>query len=196
MALVNQVAFGTRSYTPFEGMSEQQRLWNSVPRGMVRFANQDALTAKPINDDYNLQITCALPLGFAYVFSSMSFSIQSDVATDFNAVAKVRVFNGLAHVAPDNTQSAVVDMSNYNDGGTLDPFRVANFSLGSIREWFPNPIWAPPGAAGMNFILNYDNGADPAGAAGIIEFFCSLYQYELNQAVRFPLNNPIPVGIR
>lgn len=196
MALVNQVVSGVRAYVPLEGMSEAQRLVSAAPRGLVRFSFTAALTAKPINDDYNLQITCSLPLNFAYVLSSMSYSIQVDTATDFNAVAKVRVFNGLAHLPPGNTQSLPLDMSNYNDAGTGAPERIANFSLGELRSWFPNPIWAPANASGMSFILNHDNGADPAAAAGLINFFATFYQYELNQAVRFPLNFPFPVGVR
>ncbi len=196
MAVVTQTVTPVRSYSPFEGMNEAQRLVTAVPRGLVRFDSEVALTAKPVNDSYDLQFTCSLPAGFAHVCSSLNFEIAVDTATDFDAVASGRVFNGLANVPPGNTQFATFAMSNVPDLVANDPKRILNFSLGSLREWFPNPIVKSPGAAGHSFLLNYHNSAAAVQAAGLLSFHLNVYQYELNQAVRFPLNFPIPVGIR
>ncbi len=168
----------------------------AVPRGLVRFDFETALLAKPVNDSYDLQLTCSMPAGFAYVVSALSFEIAVDTATDFDAVCQGRVFNGLANVPPSNTQFATFAMSNVPDTVANDPKRILNFSLGSLREWFPNPMVRSAAALGSSFILNYHNSAAAVQAAGLLSFHLNLYQYELNQAVRYPLNSPFPVGIR
>lgn len=195
MATVTQNVSGIRTYQPFEGMSELQRMANGVPRGLVRFVTTSALTAKPVNDVINLQITCSLPPAFAYVVSAINFMITVDTATDWNPTARFRAFDGMPNAAPNNTQNAVFSMANYDNASVNDDRRILTFQFGGIREWFPNPVYAPPGGF-PSLILNYDNAAAAVQAAGTMSFALTCYQYELNQAVRYPLNSPIPVGIR
>lgn len=177
-------------------MSERARMYNAVPRGMIRFSAIKVLSAKPINDDMNVNITSSLPPNFGYVFSYMFFELECDTATDWNATARFRMFNGIPNASVPNDQVAVVNMSNYNDAGTSDPKRIADMSLGDLGKRFPTPVWRTRDAAGMSAIVNYANGADPAQAAGLIEFHMAFYQYDLTQVVRFPLNFPLPVGNR
>jgi len=196
VAVVTQAISPARTYSPFEGMSEQQRLYNAVPRGLVRFAATNALTAKPVNDSIDFQATCSLPDGFAYIVSSLSFDIRVDTATDWDANCTVIGFNTLPNSIPGNNQIAVFAMSNIPQDVAEDPRRTLNYSLGDIRTWFPQPLVKPPGATGMSMLLQYHNSAAAVQAAGQITFNLAAYQYELNQAVRFPLNSPFPVGIR
>lgn len=196
MAVVTQTVTPTRTYQPFEGMTEAARLWSAVPRGMLHFDAEVSLTAKPINDSYDLQVTSSLPDGFAHVFSSMSVQLVVDTASDLDAVATVRVFNGLPSAAPANTQFAAVTMTEVPSTVALGPSRILSYSLGDLREWFPGPIVRHTGAAGLSILFNTHNSAAAAAAEGAIFFHLSVYQYELNQAVRFPLNFPIPVGRR
>ncbi len=177
-------------------MSEAVRLVTAVPRGLIRFDTETSLTAKPVNDSYDLQLTCSLPNGFAYVLSQLSFRISVDTASDFDAVASGRVFNGLPNVPTTNTQYAAFNMSSVPDTVANDPTRVLDYSLGSLNDWFPGPIVRSAEAIGHSFLLNYHNSAAAVQAAGSIFFHMSVYQYELNQAVRYPLNFPLPVGIR
>lgn len=196
MAVVTQGVTPSRTYSPFEGMSESQRIVTSVPRGLVRFHASEALDAKPINDILNLTITCSLPDNFAYVISHLSFEIAVNKATDFNATCRFRIFNGLPNVAIGNNQAAVFNMSNYDDGAVTDGRRILDFSLGGVRDWYPTPIVKTQGAIGHSGILQYTDDVATAAAAGTLEFSLSFYQYDLTQAVRYPLNFPFPVGVR
>ncbi len=195
MATVAQNVTPLITYTPFEGMSEPQRLQNAVPRGMVRFFSNDALAAKPVDDDIVLNITGSLPPNFAYVISNLNFQIAVDRVADWDANCNFRIFNGLPNALPGNEQWATFGFSSFVLS-SLTNRRVLNFSTGSIREWFPNPIWRTQGAAGISFTLLAGNDVATVQAAGTMFFTASFYQYDLTQAVRFPLNFPIPVGIR
>ncbi len=194
MALVTQTVTPSRAYAPFEGLSEAQRLVSSVPRGMVRFAAEIASTAKPINDDYQLNITGSLPGGFAYVLSSLSFQLQADTSSGFENAVRFRLKNCIPGADP-SSEIAIFELDSFILKNVSDEQRILNYRLGSLREWFPQPLFSQPGLP-MSFTLDASNGADPAMAAGTMFFHAAFYQYELNQAVRFPLNSPIPVGIR
>lgn len=196
MAVVTQAPQVRVDYSPFEGMNEASRLWSAVPRGLLRFNSITALAAKPVNDSIDLTFTCSLPSGFAYVLSTLSFEIGVDTASDWDAVARGRVFNGLPNAPIGNIQVAPFAMSNVPNTVAGDPQRVLNFSLGCLGDWYSGVIVRPPAAVGHSFILQYHNSAAAVQAAGTISFNLSVYQYELNQAQRFPLNFPTPVGRR
>lgn len=196
MAVVTQGVTPDRTYSPFEGVTEAVRLVTAVPRGLVRFNSQLALAGKPVNDSVDLTFTCSLPSAFAYVVSSLSFSIAVDTASDWDAVCRFRGFNTLPSVAPGNDQVSVFAMSTYPGTVAQDPSRVLDFSLGEVRPYFPQPLVRSQGAAGMSLILNYHNSAAAVGGTSVVDFNLAVYQYELNQAVRYPLNFPLPVGIR
>lgn len=196
MAVVTQGVTPTRFYSPFEGMSEAQRLVTSVPRGLVRFHSDAALSAKPVNDSIDLTITCSFPNGFAYVLSALSFELQVDTATDWDVRARGTVFNGLPNVAPGNNQPAIFEMANVPSTAAGDPRRILAYGAGALRDWFSGVIVKSPQAVGHSFILQYHNSAAAVQAAGTMSFNLTCYQYELNQAVRFPLNWPFPVGPR
>jgi len=195
VALVTQTITPTRLFSPFEGMSEAQRLVSSVPRGMLRFFSDEAVDAKPVNDDLLINITGSLPPSFAYVLSSMSYQIQVDRAVDFDALARFRIFNGLPNGVPGNEQVALFNFTSLSSGVGVQE-KILEYSRGALREWYPQPLVRTQGAAGISFTLRITNGNNTVQAAGTQFFNCAFYQYELNQAVRFPLNSPFPVGIR
>ncbi len=178
-------------------MSEAQRLVTAVPRGLVRFFSDEAVDAKPVNDDLVVNITGSLPAGFAYVISSLSFLLNVDTASNFFALTRFRIFNGLPNGTPGNEQVATFNLADVTpQSGVFANERILDFSLGSVREWYPQPLVLTQGAAAMSFTFQYFNANNNVQAAGTQFFNCAFYQYELNQAVRFPLNSPFPVGIR
>jgi len=178
-------------------MSEAQRLTNSVPRGMVRFESHNiALAAKPVNDQIVVNITGSLPDNFAYILSALSYQIAVDTASDWDAVAKFRIFNGIPNVPPANEIWSVYNFELVPVQSAAVDQRILGYEFGSPRDWFPNPIWRNTLADGLSFTLNTGNGAAAVGAAGLMFFNCAFYQYDLTQAVRYPLNAPFPVGVR
>jgi len=184
-----------RTYSPFEGMTEAQRLVTAVPRGLVRFFSNVALDAKPVNDTIILNITGSLPSGFAYIQSSLSFEFRCDRAGDWDGSTRYRIFNGLPVGVAGNEQVATFAMASHFLSTTVNS-RILHFQQGTIRDYFPQPLVQTKGALGMSFTLEAGNDVATAQAAGTMFFNAAFYQYELNQAVRFPLNFPIPVGAR
>lgn len=195
MAIVTQDVTPANSYTPFEGMPENVRLLNGVPRGLVRFEADIALTAKPVNDSMILNITSGLPTNFAYVLCSLSFQIQVDRATDWHTNLRFRMFNGLPAASAGNEQISVFNFEFYAPGSGVTAQRILDYSKGDIRTWYPNPLW-PKRAEPMSFTLQAGNVAATVQAAGTMLFHAAFYQYDLTQALRYPLNSPLPVGIR
>ncbi len=197
MATVTQDVSPSRSYSPFEGMSEARRLTTAVPRGMVRFFSDEAVDAKPINDDLVINITGSLPQNFAYIFNSISWNIIVDRAADFFDVMRFRIFNGLPNGTNGSQQVAMFNFTNLSPTAALIANqRVLEFSRGNVSDWYPNVLIPPAPSQAMSFTISAFNAEDAAQAAGTQSFSASFYQYELNQAVRFPLNSPLPVGIR
>lgn len=197
MALVTQNITPVSRYSPFEGMSEQQRLYNSVPRGLLRFFTTEAIDAKPVNDDLLVNITGSLPQGFAYVVSAISWQLTVTTAADFFATVFFRLFNAIPNGEVPNEQVANFNFQDASPSAAIVPAnRILDFERGSLREWFPQPLVQTQGAAGMSFTARAFNPSNTVQPAGTQFFNLSFYQYELNQAVRFPLNSPFPVGIR
>jgi len=196
VAVVTQNEAPGVSYSPFEGLADARRVYTSVPRGILRFDLEVGLDAKPVNDSHDLQITCSFPAGFAYIMSSVAFEIEVDTATDWDANCQSRIFNGLPNSAPGNVQFGTFGMANVPGTVAQDPRRILNFQLGTLSDWYRHPIFRSSGAVGHSFILNYHNSAAAVQGAGSVFFHAACYQYELNQAVRFPLNNPLPVASR
>jgi len=197
VALVTSTLVLTRNYSPFEGMDEATRMRTSIPRGLLRFVSTTAVAAKPVNDDLLVVGTGSLPPGFAYVISSMSWQIIVDRAADFHSTAFFRIFNGLPNGEVPNEQVSMFDFTDQSPTTAIKPnSRILEYSRGCLREWYPQPLVQTKGAAGMSFTVQAFNANNTVQAAGTQFFNCAFYQYELNQAVRFPLNSPIPMGIR
>lgn len=163
---------------------------------MVRFHTNQALAAKPVNDSIDFTLTSSLPPSYAYILSHLSFDIAVDTATDWDAFSRFRIFNGAPGQPVGDSMPSSFVMDNVPDTVANDPHRILSYRGGGIREWYPVPIYRTKSASGLSAILQYHNSAAAVGAAGTIEFSLGFYQYELNQAIRFPLNSPFPVGIR
>lgn len=176
-------------------MPEAQRLVSAVPRGLVRFTTADALAAKPVNDSIDLTLSCSLPPGFAYVLSALAFEIIVDTATDWDPLCRFFIFSGIPNIPVASRQSSAYDMKTVDGVVGADVNRILSFNEGNVRDWYPNPIFRTDSAA-ISAQLQYHNSAAAVGAAGLINFHLSFYQYEINQALRYPLNFPLPVGIR
>ncbi len=161
----------------------------------MRFHSVEAIDAKPINDDLQLDITGSLPIGFAYVFASLSWRMSVDLFGDFLDVVGFRIFNGIPTAPNGNEQWALLNLTDFQRNPSTGT-KTLEYTRGGLREWFPLVLSSPGPSQAMSFTLAVANPADPASAAGTQEFHAAFYQYELNQAVRFPLNFPLPVGVR
>lgn len=196
MAVVTQAVTPDRFYTPFEGMPDAVRLRNGVPRGLFRFFSDQSLAAKPVNDTMVINFTMALPPNFAYTLSKITYMLGVDTASDWEDECIIRAFNTMPNVAPGNEQWTTWGMRLHEPGSTLQNRRVLTYELGTPREFYPTPMWLSEGGVGHSFLLNYANKAAAVQAAGVQFLSLECYQYDLSQAVRYPLNSPLPTTLR
>lgn len=192
MAQVTQDITPLRTYQPFEGISEAARIGSAVPRGIVRFEATPALVLKGINDDLIVNITGSLPLNFAHIVSSMSYGITVDRAADFNAKARFRIFDGIPGGSAGISQLFLLDFLFYSPDGS-EGQAILDVGTNKLREMLPGPIWS---RNAPSFTLQVNNQSNTAQGAGTMFFVIDFYQYDLTQAVRYPLNFPFPVGAR
>ncbi len=192
MANVTDSLSYNESYQPFEKPPDSSALYSLIPRGIRRFWIAEAISAKPINDDYQLFVTATLPVNFAYILRSLNWQISSDVAAAFLSTVVVRMSNHipgqpLGTVEIIHSKSSVMnDANNETTLALQEPVHLNQFA---------GPMWSVHGGS-MTMRVEQANTADPAGAAGFITSHAEFYEYDLSQAQRYYVNTPVPVLTR
>ena len=194
MAIVDTIPTLAISRQPFEKPPQEQTMWSPIPRGMVHFALDGAvLDAKPVNDDQHLRISGVLPSGFAYQFLQIGMTIEQDVAASWQSRPIMRIVNW----TPDASAGlhlvfVLEDSFEFADASAVSAVTV----LRGLGEAGSHPtahqIIFQPGRGAISFSFLAVNETDPAGAAGTVDFLASFLEYDLNQAVRFGLQTPLP----
>ena len=193
MAIVDTIPTVTLTRQPFETPPQVRTMWSLVPRALVHFAvDGAALDAKPINDDQHLRISAVLPAGFAYQFMQIGMSIEQDVAAAWTTRPILRMVNWTPNATHGAHMVLVLELADeFADASAVSPVKVMR-GLAATHPLGRQIIFSS-GVAAISFSLLASNEADPAGAAGTVDFFASFLAYDLNQAVRFGIQSPIPV---
>ncbi len=169
-------------------------MWSPIPRGMLHFALDGvALDAKPEGDQQHLRISGVLPQGFAYQFVQIGMSIEQDVAANWQSRPMMRIVNWTPDtIAGVHLVFVLEDSFEFADAGAVSPVTV----LRGLGEEGSHPlakqIMFQPGRGIMSFSLLAVNEVAAVGAAGTVDFQASFLEYDLNQAVRFGLQTPMP----
>jgi len=148
------------------------------------------LAVKPVNDTILLTISLTLPSGFAYVLNEFHVNIQVDTASDWHGEGQWR----LSQTSPANlgfdyrfpipfilTSQNGVDLA--GRGTRVDPATVTR-----------TPIIPLQGGATQS--VHFVNLAAAVQAAGTVDSVISFWEYDLNQAVYFPIHAPVGVYSR
>ena len=170
-------------------------VWTAIPRGIRRYTLVGAaLTAKPVNDTYELIVSIGWQSNFAHILKGFWAAITQDVALAYDS-GYITITNGLdavpqglqidlptpyvtSHTVPGATEFAVF---RYSDGGNT----------------YPGPLWrGEPANVDPVVTWKVGNRQPAVGAAGTIHMLMEFWEYDLNQAQRFGLNFPIPVQSR
>ncbi len=190
VAVVTQsVAYGS-TYQAFERPPDYLALNSMIPRGVRRFFIDQALDAKPVNDEIELFMTATLPLNFAYLLRSVTFQISVDTAADWETTCLIRMFNAIPN-QPSSTETQAVLMSDVTgsaNGTPSNTIRSAQLDL----SMFTGPFWPTDGNP-ATFRISAFNTAAAVGAAGTIRSHVDFFEYDLTQAQKYYLNTPIPV---
>jgi len=192
VAIVDTIPTLVVSRQPFEKPPQQATIWSHIPRGFLHFAlDGSTLDAKPINDDQHLRISGVLPPGFAYQFVQIGMTIEQDVAASWANRAIMRMVNWTPDaVAGNHLIFSLEDASEFDDASAVSPVTVLRGL--ETRHSLSHQIIFQPARGGISFSLLAVNESDPAGAAGTVDFLASFLEYDLNQAVRFGVQSPVP----
>ncbi len=190
--VTDTIAYGS-TYQALERPPDAFSNYSLVPRGIRRFFIDQAVTAKPVNDEYEQFLTATLPQNFAYLLRSVTWQVAIDTVSDWDNDILMRMFNSIPN-QPGSTEAMgglttlVVPTANQVPTRTL---RADSINL----SMFTGPFWPTDGNA-ASFRITAVNVAAAVGAAGTVRSHVDFYEYDLNQAQRYYLNSPIPVMTR
>lgn len=194
MALVTQTELLTASYVPYERPPQPQTLWTAIPRGLTSFQFSGQLDAKGIGDSALLKIVGILPANFGFVMNDLHWNIDVDVAADWNAKTslKLRTFY---------RGETAVGLTGYWGHGTTVVVKnntVRSLVASSNTEPWPSfPLVSDPGSPGIQWDFQAWNGDTVnAGAIGVLNFWISFWQFDLEQIRKYPINSPLPTHAR
>lgn len=179
------------TYQPYERPPDPATLWTAIPRGLRGFVVElGILTAKPVNDTETLALTATLPANFAYVFAEISLRLSQDRADDWRAEYTM------------NLQSWYQGLTGVSTSFTY-PFQVHGLSLDERANGHQSmdhcpraPMWAPRGSSGILINITAANSKAAAAAAGTLSAYVNFWEFDLEQARKYPINAPIPTHSR
>lgn len=200
MAVVLVSLSATLSRTVFVKPPDMQRQYTAIPRAIVNFnILNGVIDAKPLNDTEELIIGMSLDGNFAYRWIDLNFSLIQDVANDWANRAYVEITNGIRNLVAGATQRHVITLDDLTRIPTPVEMLAARAPAGQSVSDLPRYVIQtnPPGSASSPIItFKATNNNVAAGAAGTCNFYSSFFEYDIEQAEAFPLNNPVTVFLR
>lgn len=180
------------TYLPYERPPQPQTLWTAIPRGLRGFIVElGTLTAKPVNDTETLVLSGILPANFAYVLSEISLTIFQDEADDWQGAYTL------------NLQNWYQGFLGVSTNWTIGFSNIAALGGGSktngrdTLDYLPRgPMWAPRGTSGIQITIQTFNSQAAVAAAGTVSAYINFWEFDLEQARKYPINAPIPVHSR
>lgn len=167
---------------PFIKPPDLQRMYTAIPRALVEFTvNDGVVPLKPVNDQQNVQIAVGLPESFAYRMNDMVVSIRQDKADDWDDGAQLQVTNALR-----GQPLGQVNRHLMNGTLTVTFATITNEKLWSLDR-VPTYIMQtnrPLVTPVVDFRFTNINAT--AAAAGVINFFATFYEYDIEQVEMFP----------
>ncbi len=184
MAIV-LTAFATAfTRVPFLKPPDSIRQFTAIPRATVAFiTNAGVLPLKPINDQQKIQFAPILPTTFAYRLISAGVNVQLGASDDWNQQGELQITNAMRGQELGLTTRHTMDSNNGSTFSTITgnlnyffpPMQMPTFVLQSLRQNV---------AAALDF--RFGNDAAAASAAGVVNFFCFLYEYDIEQVQAYP----------
>lgn len=170
--------------TPFIKPPDLVREFTAMPRAIVNFElTNSVLTAKPVNDQAELIITIQLPVEFAYRWISLNVSVIQDVAFDWNG-SYIEITNGVRGLALGATQRWSTSKQNVDKIPTLNEMWIAFWN----EKVMPTDILQARDGNAVVMTYKASNRNVAVGAAGTANCLFSFYEYDIEQAQRFPLH--------
>jgi len=193
MALdIQTVALVNPESVPFERPTNPVALWTPIPRALFTFHISIQLDAKAATDTALLNLDATFPPGFAYIFADLNLTIRQDRAFEWSLIANLNLQNFFrAH------RDVVALNGNYTVGMASSAIDGSQLTLqqSSFTNPWPKMIMVPTeGTVGiLTRFTAWNANATNAAAVGTIDYWISMYQYDLEQIRKFPINTLLPV---
>ena len=172
---------------PFVKPPDLQRMYTSLPRARVDFVVQDGvIPLKPVNDQQNVQVGVDLPTTFAYRMISSMIAVRQDQAFAWDAFGQLIITNAMRGqplgqdnrhlIASENTREFTTSLSErlyFTNNDTAMP----TYILQSLRTNVA-PV--------VDFRLTNTDAV--AAGAGVLNFFASFFEYDIEQTEAFPVH--------
>lgn len=194
MAVVTVNNTAVFSRTPFIKPPDLDREFTAMPRAVVNFTlpPTTVMTAKPINDQETMIITLPIPAEFVYRLVDVSVTVFQDVADAWQPFGYIEITNGVRGLPLGSVQQHAVTL----DQPLRTVPRVLPFSFWnatSTGRRLPNYLIQAVDGNAPTVTFKAINVATPAGAEGTLNCRFAFFEYDIEQAQRFPLHWPTVV---
>lgn len=186
--MANQLESFTATFdrTPLTKGADWTRLYLPIPRSIVNFTvNAGVIGTKPLNDTQELVVVVNLPIEFAYRMVDLLFTIDQDVAHDWNTRGFFTVINGIRRLPAGQRQRHILVSNEYFG---RSPFvEQSAFTFDQMPRYIFQAVFPkiqPVLAANAN------NLTAAAGAAGELMFYASFLEYDLEQVQNVNMHIP------
>ncbi len=191
MAVVADTISLTPTYQPYERPPDNYALWSAIPRGLRGgFVEAGSLSAKPVNDDQTFQFFLTLSPNYAYVFAEIGLRISQDRATDWDDQYTLNLQNWYqGKLATSISWSFALGRAGLGGGErTNGP---------NSKDMLPKqPFWAPSTTSGPLIVISAQNDNNTVAGVGTVAAYINFWEFDLEQARKFPINAPVPTHAR
>ncbi len=187
VVLVNLVA--TVSRTVWIKPPDEVRQWSAWPRALLNFnILNGVIAAKPVDDQEELTVSIVLQTNLAYKLVDFNASLIQDVAQDWEPNAYLEVTNGIRNLVAGATQRHRVQLHDMVRTPVPSEMWIAGHSSNGPTD-LPRYVIQSTSAGNSPVIaFKATNQQAAVGAAGTMNFFCSFWEYDIEQAEGLPLH--------
>ncbi len=187
MAVVLDSLVATLKRTVFIKPPDMVRQYSAIPRAIVTFnILNGVITAKPVNDTAELIIGLTLDTSFAYRWIDLAWDLTQDVAFNWNNRGYIEITNAIRNLENGMTVRYVVVMDDVNIVPTAAQRIMARTGVDPLVRFIIQTTQESGFAPVITFKASNENVA--VGAAGTTNFYCSFYEYDIEQVEMYPVH--------
>ncbi len=159
----------------------------AIPRSIVTFnILNGVISAKPLNDTAELIIGLSLEPNFAYRWIDLMWSLDQDAAFDWNNRGYIEITNGIRNLEAGMTQRHVVVMDDVTVVPGPSERIIARTGVDPVVRYIIQTTQISGSAPIITFKASNETAA--AALAGTTNFYCSFYEYDIEQVETYPVH--------
>ncbi len=190
MAVVLDSLTATLRRTVFVKPPDMLRQLTAIPRAIVTFSILNGvISIKPVNDQQELIIGISLDGNFAYRWIDLMWSLDQDVAFDWNTRGYLELTNAIRNLELGMTLRHVVvldDVTIVPGAGERIMARTGVDPVPAMRYIIQTPAAFPASSPIITFKATNQTAA--AGVAGTTNFYASFYEYDIEQVEMYQMH--------